>query len=430
MANGSTAAVTANPPVGPQQQKKVIAFRFATLERTSPLPNPVTALTFVGAGTQPNPFQIQADGLIYDLMLDVQSSGGTPGATVGSTGNPGTAVAFEDAPYSILDSIGLKDPSSDLISTMGGFNLYLANLLQANYRNNPVNGAGLATVNGEQMSNPFALNAAETAALSTGSGLQNAVDTFGNFRFILHLPVALNLKTLAGVLGNQNRAVVYTVSLNVAAGTGSTTGPVFTTAPSVAATSNALLPTLTITPTYRSFTVPDATNAAGIQQQQLPSNYGTLHLLQANSNPSAPTTGSVTHYITNLGTTTRSLTFVARSVNSTGAATRANSELATPTNIQLYWGSTAQFNESWSIRRAIMFERFGYNFPLGVVTYDNISDGGWAAGAESGASYINTQALTNARFVVNYPTVGNQWAAGSTLYQIMDSLKVVQPQSA
>ena len=402
--NGATAAVTANPPVGPQQQKKVIAFRFATLERTSPLPNVVTGLSFVSVGTQPNPFQIQADGLIYDLMLDVQSTGGT------GTG----AVYFEDAPYSILDTIGLKDPSSDLISTMNGFNLYLANLLQANYRNTPVNASGSGTINGET----------ESQTVSTGSILQNSGDVAGNFRFILHLPVALNLKTLAGVLGNQNRAVVYTVSLNVASGSATTTGPVFTTVPS------ATLPTLTIVPSYRSFTVPDATNAAGIQQQQLPSNYGTLHLLQANTNPSAPTTGSVTHYITNLGTTTRSLTFVARSVNSSGAATRANAELANPSNIQLYWGSTAQFNESWASRRAIMFERFGFNFPLGVITYDNISDGGWAAGAESGASYINTQALTNARFVANYPTVDSQWSAGSSLFQLMDSLKVVQPQSA
>lgn len=416
--NGATAAVTANPPTGPQNQRKVVAFRFATLERTSPLPNAVTALSYVTSGTQPNPFQIQADGLIYDLMLDVSSSGGDDVTT--------NAVYFEDAPFSILDSIGLKDPSSDLISTMNGFNLYLANLLQANYRNTPTTGSSLTTVNGETMGNPFSRASVSGGTnLAYGSGLQNQGDLNGNFRFILHLPVALNLKTLAGVLGNQNRAVVYTVSLNVAAGTGSTTGPVYTTAPS-----GGTLPTLTITPTYRSFTVPDATNAAGIQQQQLPSNYGTLHLLQANSNPSAPTTGSVTHYLTNLGTSVRSLTFAARSVNSTGLASRNNCELATPTNIQLYWGSTAQFNESWSIRRAIMFERFGFNFPLGVVSYDSISDGGWAAGAEIGASYINTQALTNARFVVNYPTVGSQWAAGSTLTQLMDSLKVVQPQAA
>lgn len=419
MANtGATAAVTANPPTGPQNQRKVIAFRFATLERTSPLPNAVTSLSYVTSGTQPNPFQIQADGLIYDLMLDVQSQGGDDQTT--------NAVYFEDAPYSILDSIGLKDPSSDIISTMGGFNLFLLNLLQANYRNVPVNASGVTDINGLTLTN-FASHASTTggAALTVGSGLQNAGDLAGNFRFILHLPVALNLKTLAGVLGNQNRAVVYTVSLNVAAGTGSTTGPVFTTAPA-----GGTAPTLTIVPTYRSFTVPDATNAAGIQQQQLPTNYGTLHLAQANSNPSAPTTGSVTHYVTNLGTTVRSLTFVMRSVNSSGAATRANAELAIPSNIQLFWGSTAQFNESWSIRRAIAFERLGYHLPVGVVSYDNISDGGWAAGAETGASYINTQALTNARFVVNYPTVGSQWAAGSTLYQIMDSLKVVQPQAA
>jgi hypothetical protein len=402
--NGATAAVTANPPTGPQNQKKVVAFRFATLERTSPLPNAVTGLAYVNVGTQPNPFQIQADGLIYDLMLDVQSTGGTSAA----------AVYFEDAPYSILDSIGLKDPSSDLISTMGGFNLFLANLLQANYRNVPVNGAGNTTINGESLSNTVA----------TGGGLQNSGDLAGNFRFQLHLPVALNLKTLAGVLGNQNRAVVYTVSLSVAAGTASTSGPVFTTVPT------ATLPTLTIVPTYRSFTVPDATNAAGIQQQQLPSNYGTLHLLQANTNPSAPAQGSVTHYVTNLGTSVRSLSFVLRDVLTSGVAKRSNVELSNPTNIQLFWGSTAQFNESWATRRAIMFERFGYHFPLGVVSYDGISDGGWAAGAENGSSYINTQALTNARWVVSYPTTSGHWAAGSTLTQLMDSLKVVQPQAA
>ncbi|MGH3571468.1 MAG: hypothetical protein ACRDUW_06525 [Pseudonocardiaceae bacterium] len=333
-------------------------------------------------------------------MLDVSASGGL--------GQTTAAVAFEDAPFSVFDQIGLRDPGADIVSSMSGINLHFLNLLQANYRDRLVSNASNVSEMGEPL---------------TGSSLFQAVDANGNFRFIEHLPIGLNLKTLTALLGNQDRAYILTVNLSIASPGASTSGPIYTTAPA----GNSAFPSLTITPNYRSFTVPDATSG-GVAQQRRPDNYGVVHLGTAASNASAPSNGGqIAHYLVNLGPTFRSICWVFRSVLTSGAATRANAELAAPTSLQMFWGSTGANVETWAIRRALMFERFGVNFPAGSLCYDYISDGGPGAGVETGSSYINTQNLVNSRLLVSYPTTSGQWAAGSTLFQVVDSLDYTAP---
>ncbi len=402
MANVNTVQL-ANPQTG-QNTGKMRSFRFSTQERTQtqaqlgPFWGGAAAPASV---TIPTPFQVQGDGYAYDIMLDVKASGGT--------GQTTAAVPFEDAPYSVFDSIGLRDPGADILSTMSGYNLHLLNLLQANYRDRLVSAAQDVSEQGEAL---------------VGSSVFSAVDVNGNFRLVEHLPIGLSLRSLTGLLGNQDRAYILTVNCTIASPGASTSGPIYTTAPA----GNTTFPSLTITPNYRSFTVPDA-QSGGVGQQRVPDNYGVIHLATAAQNATAPANGGqVAHYLVNLGPTYRSIAWVFRSVNGSGAALRSNADAAAPTSLQMFWGSTGAYVESWSVRRALMFERFGVVFPAGVIVYDGISDGnGSTAGGESGASYINTQNLTNTRLLVTYPTTASTWSSGSTLNQVVDALDYSAP---
>ncbi len=387
----------ANPQSG-QPSSKVRSFRFSTQERTQTqavLGNFWGTTTAVTT-TIPTPFQIQGDGYAYDLMLDVLATSGT-----GQTTN---AIAFEDAPFNVFDTIGLRDPGADIISSMPGFSAIVLNWLQANYRNAMQINATDVSMLGEQL---------------TGSSVFKSVDLAGNFHFVLHIPIGLNLRTLTGILGNQDRAYILTVNCNIAS-----QSTVYSTAPA-----GGTFPTLTVTPNYRSFTVPDA-SSGGVAQQRRPDNYGVIHLGTSATNASAPSNGGqVSHYLVNLGPTYRSIAWIFRSVKTSGTATRANAELAAPTGLQMFWGSTGANVETWAVRRCLMAERFGTGSiaPGGVIAYDYISDGNPGSGMETGSSYINTQNLVNSRLLVSYPTTSGQWAAGSTVTQITDALDYTAP---
>lgn len=385
-------------------QKQSISFRFGTLERGTPLSqlgpfwgatNGISASSINIGG------QIQGDGYLASLRLETLLSGGT-GATT-------AAVGFEDAPWSLFDTVGLKDSRADLISSMNGFHLFLANLLQSNYRNVPTMASLQQTIMGE----PIAI---------AGSDTFSNFDANGNAHFMLDVPVVLNNKTLAALVGNQDANSRYTLNLILASGSGSTAGPVFSTAPS-----GGTAPAITVNPSYRSFQVPPAT-IGGTPVQQTPPGYGKLHLVNATQPQNAPANGgNISHFLSLNKVTIRALAFAFRSVLTSGAALRSNCEAAVPTVLRLYWGATETFEESWAVRRSVMFERFGFEFPLGVVVYDGMSDMLPGSGVESGASYIDTRALTSAKLQVSYPTTSGQWAPGSTLTVIQDALQVVTP---
>lgn len=392
----------ANPQSG-QPSNRIRAFRFSTQERTQTQAQlgPFWGTTTATNSTTPTPFQIQGDGYAYDIALVVQAYGGT-----GATTN---AIASEDFPYNTFDSIGLRDPGADIVSAMPGMSLHVFNLMQGNYRNFTVNQAPALSEMGEQLGGPSTTG-------QNGSSLFKPADLNGNFFFVEHLPIGLNLRTLTGILGNQDRAYILTVNCSIAA-----QNVIFSTAPA-----GGTFPSIAVTPNYRSFTVPDA-QSGGVAQQRRPDNYGVIHLGTSATNAAAPSaSGQISHYLVNLGPTFRSLAWIFRSASSsTATPTRANVELQTPTALQLFWGSTGAYVESWQLRRTLMYERLGYQAPAGVLIFDYMSDASPAMGFETGASYINTQNLVNSRLLATYPSTG--WAAGSTLTQVVDSLDYTAP---
>jgi hypothetical protein len=359
----------------------VVPFRVATTERVGILPseNSVTMLT----NEIPIQKNVEGAGYVYGIFLRV---------TCVTSSNAAAVAFFEDAPWSALSSVVFEDVNAQLVN-VPGFDLYLANLIDRQY----------AVRYQDQSTNS---NLFQQVSGSGGTG--------GSFTFVVRVPVGTNRRDLKGILGNQDRAQKYLLRTNIASGGAAATGPVYTTAPTT-------LGAVTIEKFYENYAVPLPTSPVGSKQEITPPDFGTIHYLTSTLSDAPPLGGSqVNHFIRRLGNTVRWVALVLRSNNS-----RATAEANVPTNIQVKVGEDVLFNESWNYRKALMYERFGFDLPNGVVVYDWTHDFAPFAGFELGDDWVHTQALVNAQFLVTYPSGFGSTA--NSLRIITDDLQFVEP---
>lgn len=349
-----------NPDVTPRQQAPMIAFRDATLERTDVIPG--FSLT-MGAAASRQEFIVPGSGYMASLLLNIALTTGA---------NTLNVVAAEDAPYSVLDTVVLRDVNGELVY-LQGFDLFIANLCDKVYSNRFL----------DQSPDPVVFS-----PVVGGAGL-----TGGQFTFTIRVPIILNRRDLIGLLGNQDRAQAYFLRTDISA-----LAQVFTTAPNNANT-------LTVNKIYENYSVPNANTPNGQAQQIIPDSYGTLHFTTAVQSDQPPTGGAtVNHYLKRVGNTVRWLALIFR-INGVRSTVEANQ----PTAVRFKVGDDTIFNETYWYRRALMFERYGFAFPNGVLIYDAMHDFEAGAGNEIGKDYYHTQALQNAQFQISYPA-----AFGST----------------
>lgn len=354
---GSPGGVGAPTIVGPSTdspQSGMIPFRRATTERIDQLQVITGTLS---SAVQKNEQSVDGSGFLAGIDLDFQAV---------SSGNAATVVFNEDAPYNALNSIVLHDVSGE-VQNLPGFSAFLANLY----------GGWTPHANLQTAS-------ADTNIYQKVSG---TAANGGSFRFHLYVAPVWNRRTLMGLLGNQDRAQRYALRTDI-----DTLTTVYSTAPTTA-------PTFTLQKHYWNFAVPAAQNQFGVRQQQLPSTFGILPFITQTVSESAPVGGStVNHYIKRLGNTVRAIILVFRS-----NGTRANAEANLPTKITLKLGDVTIFNETPAMRRRIMFDRYGFDAPAGVLVYDWTSDFDNAAGSELGDDWQWTQAIVQAQFAITYP---------------------------
>ena len=345
-----SAAVKGGPP------KRVVPFRLATLERSEILPGEAGTFT---AAQQPLERTIEGTGYLYGLLLDVVAT---------AAGNAANVAYHEDAPFSALAQITLKDPSGDIVN-LTGYDLFLANLAHKQY-----------AIRGLEVSS-------EIYSAVTGAG-----GTGGSFSFQLRVPAGINRKSLLGMLGNQDRSVKYSLRTDIASGSGTANGPVYTTAPTT-------LPSYTITKIYENYSIPAPYGNAG-QQVQFPDGFGSLSFLTSTFSEAVPLGGStMNHYLRRLGNTARYMILVFRS-----NGTRANAQANAPTRIALKVGDTDVFNETYRYRRGLMYERYGFDWPAGVLVYDAMHDFVTGAGNELGMDWYDFQNVNTGQFLITYPT--------------------------
>lgn len=355
----------ANPPGG------TIPFRRGTTGRVSQLP--ATGPVALTANQQQISVVVDGSGYIYGVDLDVQAV---------SAGNAANVVFNEDAPWNALATTNFGDVNGTLID-LDGFSLYLAN-----------------KYGGWTYINPATSADTNIYQLQSGNGAAG-----GSFRFHLFAPIALNRRSLIGLVANQDRAQKYNLRSDL-----NTLASIYSTQPTVA-------PNVTIRRHYDNYAVPAIQNPNGAGQQQKPPKFGVLHYLTQSVNATAPAAGAQNHYLPRLGNTLRLIILVIRS-----NSLRATAESTPPTQIQFLLGDTPIFVENPAYRRRLMFDRYGFDAPAGVYVYDWITDVVKAAGDEMGEDYQYTNGLVNAQFVITYPAGFN--ATGSSLTIITDDLVI------
>ena len=327
-------------------------FRRATVERSTILPQETSAIS---AAYQAIERTIEGTGFLYNLRLRV---------TATASANAATVAFSEDAPWNSLGLVTLRDPNGEVINVPNGFYLYLANLAQGNYA-------------------VRWLDQSAQSSLVTGVG----AGAGGSFCQYFDVLVGTNRRDLTGILGNQDRAVKYTLRTDINPGS-----TIYTTPPTT-------LPAITVEKWYESYSVPLPVGPNGVQQQVLPDGYGTLHFTTVTTSDATPLGGStVNHYLRRIGNTIRFIILVFRSNN-----LRATAETNNPTMITFKVGDDTIFTETWQNRKSKMYERYGFDWPSGVLIYEEMHDFGQDAGFELGDDYLHTQALVNAQFQVTYP---------------------------
>jgi len=355
-------AATATPPVmmqgpavtGPgasNGKAPIIPFRRATVERSTILPGESQAL---GAAYSSIERTVEGTGFLYSIRLQIQAI---------ATGNAATVAFNEDAPWNALGLITLRDPNGELINVPNGFYLYLANLAQKNYANRW-------------------LDQSTQSLITTGSS-----GSGGSFTQFFDVLVGTNRRDLTGIVGNQDRAVKYTLRTDINPST-----LIYSTPPTT-------LPTMVINKWLETYSVPLPIGPNGVQQQVLPDGYGTLHFTTVTTSDATPLGGStVNHYLRRIGNTIRFIILVFRA-----NGLRATAEANAPTLITFKVGDDTVFTETYASRKTKMYERYGFDWPNGVLIYDTLHDFSSDAGFELGDDYYHTQALVNAQFQITYP---------------------------
>lgn len=343
------ADITTNPSAG----GGAIPWREATQERVEILPSSAGTVTAVAQRIE---VPVDGVGYMYGIVLS---------SVFTAAANAANVAYNEDAPWNVFDSVVLRDVNGEIYNT-GGFGLYLANLVNHDYASRLWD----ASTN----TNLFSLVAGNAA-------------TGGSFTTTLRIPVANNRRDMRGIVGNQDRSQTYLLRHDITA-----SGNVYATAPTA-------LPTFTINKFYESYMVPQAQGPNG-PQEIYPPEYGTLRFTTETVSDAAPAPGQVNHYLRRIGQTIRWIALTFRS-NSSRATAMANANA--PTNIRFKIGDETLFNESFNYRRALMFERYGYEFPDGVLVYETLHDFSPVAGFEMGDDYLHTAFAVNSQFQITYP---------------------------
>lgn len=343
------------------QGRRVIPFRMATTERTEMLVGEAGTLT---AAEQIFDRTIEGTGYISGIVLRFSA--------LIASGNAATVVFAEDGPWSALSSVIYRDPTGEMVN-LDGWSLYIANLGMRNY----------ATTFPDVLA--ATMDTADPAAIATEffQETAGAGATGGSFLFSLRVPLAINARSLLGLLGNQDRGVKYQLRTNVAG-----SGQIYGTAPTA-------LQAFTIEKTYESFAVPAPVSAYG-PQEYIPPQFGTLHFLTKNVSEAVPAANAtLNHYLRRVGNMWRFMALAFRT--NTRVLGQAN-----VTRIQLKIGDTDFFNESYAYRRWIMYMRYGFRWPSGVLLYDWIHDFLPFAGGEFGDDWVNTKDVNTAQFIITY----------------------------
>lgn len=283
---------------GRAQQAAAPAIPFIAAAHEHAETAPVINKTLVAAGNAETfEFNVPSYGYIRAIWFDVVQTAGTGAA----------AVYAQDAPFSAIDAVTLLDTNgAPIFGPLTGYNTFLSNLY-----------GGYA-----YQQDPRAL------------ALFNAGATNGAFRFQIRIPIEISHHDGTGCIGNQNASAPYRIRINV-----NNTASIYTTPPTT-------FGNLSIQPILEAWSLPNAVDAIGRPQAQLPPNYGTVQYWSERNVTGVPI-GNFPVQVLRVGNLLRNIIFVGRKTSPTG---ERNDKVA-PNFPLLNWDARQLFNESQAYRQ-------------------------------------------------------------------------------
>lgn len=272
-------------------------------------------------------FPIPSFGFLSAVLLTVTATGGTGVA----------AVAYEDAPWSVLSSVLLTDVNGVPIVQLSGYHAFLA-----------------AKFGG------YRLFGIDTSALTS---IYQGVQTSGNFKFILPIYLEFGNDGL-GCLPNMDASARYNLQIVLASGNASATGPVYTTNPTG-------FPTLSLQVEALFRSQPPAVDMYGNHNSITPPAVGTVQYWTAQT--FSALSGAQTLQLTRVGNLIRNHLLVFRD-NANGTRATAESTDLPAGAVEFDWDSSVRYVENLPTRRLLEYLGGGYDMPAGVVMYRNTTD--------------------------------------------------------
>lgn len=305
-------------------------------------------------------FPIPSYGYLSALYLTVIASGGSGTA----------AVYYEDAPWSLIQSLVVSDVNGVPIYQLPGYSAFLA-AKYGGYRLFPPDGS----------TTTFGGGTTSTAPGNTPVFYQA---TSGNFGFILPIFFEFGRDGL-GALPNMDASARYNLQVVLASATANAnTGPVYTTAPSA-------YPTVTMQLESLHRSQPPATDIYGNQNSISPPAVGTVQYWTQQTFSSL--NGAQTLQLARVGNLIRNHILVFRDPGTT--PTRAVAESTDmPPSIEFDWDVGPRFINDVATERLIAYQSYGFDVPKGVVAYPNTLDPDKLAFSEFGDEWMSTVGAT------------------------------------
>lgn len=314
-----------------------------------------TSTLSASSSTQVSDQDVPAFGYLRAILLRVTASGGS------GSGTP--AVADEDAPFNVLADVTLNDVNGrSLIGPLSGFDLYLANKWGGYaYATDAKNAPGYV-----------------------------AVDTDGDFDFILRLPVEVSLRDGLGSLPNQNSGATYKLGYSIAAA-----DDLYATSPVPT------LPSVRVR-AYAEFWSPvEPVDPRGMPNMTEPPAVGTTqHWTKATPNVVASSENRIR--MTRVGNMIRSLILVLRD----NAGDRLDSGF--PDALRVEWDQRNLHVFSRDILQQQMWEQSGADLDLGVLVLPFSSDLDGKIGMEMRDQWLATTEATRLEIVGSFGAGASQ----------------------
>lgn len=235
-----------------------------------------TAPTVVSKRVATNPaetfeFNVPSYGYIRAIWLDFEVTKGKAASG---------AEASEDAPFNIVESVTLLDTNgAPIYGPVSGFNMFLSNLYGGYvYKQDPRN-----------------------------SGTFKNINSSGEARVQMRIPVEISHHDGTGSIGNQNSAAPYRIRLTL-----NSNATFFKKEPEEPTKQEFIVRIV-----LEAWSLPNAVDALGRPQAQLPPNYGTVQYW-SERNVSGLAAGNQTVQVLRVGNLIRNMVFTVRETGPTG----------------------------------------------------------------------------------------------------------------